>query len=179
MFKIFDDKTKILRTKCKEVPLPYTKEDKQTLKEMAEYLKLSQDEEYASEHNIQAGVGLAAPQIGLDKRMLAIYLKDGDSTYKFGLINPKVLRISVKKAYLRGGEGCLSVKQAHQGLVMRYYKIVVEAFDVFEDKDITITAYGYLAICLQHELDHLDGVLYYDHIKPKDPFFIESGAIEI
>ena len=62
---------------------------------------------------------------------------------------------------------------------MRYNKVVVEAYDIFEKKDITITAYGYLAICIQHEYDHLDGALYYDRIDKKDPFKKDFGAVEI
>jgi peptide deformylase len=177
MLDILDDTHRILRAKCTPVPSPYTEEDKAKLKEMAEYLRLSQDEEYAKKNNVRAGVGLAAPQIGLDKRMFAIYLTDGDKTYQYGLINPQIVRTSVKRAYLQGGEGCLSVPEPHEGLVMRYYKVVMTAFDVFQDKEITVTAYGYLAIALQHEYDHLDGVLFYDHIDKKDPYKIDLNAV--
>lgn len=179
MLKIYDDHTKILRTRCKEVPEPYTEEDKKTLREMVDYLKKSQDDDYASKHNIRSGIGLAAPQIGLNKRMLAIYLEDEGTLYQFGLINPKIVRTSVKRAYLNGGEGCLSVNEPHPGFVNRYYKVVVDAYDVFKNDNIEITAYGYLAICLQHEIDHLDGILFYDHIDPKDPYHIDKGAVAV
>ncbi|MCI2069133.1 MAG: peptide deformylase [Bacilli bacterium] len=179
MLKILDDKNKMLRTVCEEVKKPYSAEDFSTLKEMVGFLSLSQDPEYAEKNHLQAGIGLAAPQIGLAKRMFAIYLTENDVLYKYGLINPTILRTSLKQAYMSGGEGCLSVKEKHLGLVMRYYKVVMAGYDVFEQKDITITAYGYLAIALQHEFDHLNGVLYYDHIDKKDPLKVSLGAVEI
>ena len=62
---------------------------------------------------------------------------------------------------------------------MRYNKVVMEAYDVVTDSTITLQAYGYLAIALQHEYDHLEGILFYDRINKKDPFKVEFGAIEI
>ena len=178
MFQIVDDTHASLRQKSVEVN-PIDEETKKIVLEMVDYLKKSQDEEYASKHNIRAGVGLAAPQIGINKRMFAIYLNDGDKVHEYGLINPKILRTSVKKCYLAGGEGCLSVNKEHQGLIMRYNKVVMEAYDVVTDSMITLQAYGYLAIALQHEYDHLEGILFYDRINKKDPFKVEFGAIEI
>jgi len=179
MFKIVDDTHKSLRNVCLEVDKPYSQEIKNTVLEMIDYLKLSQDDEYAKEHNITAGIGLAAPQIGINKRMFAIYINGGEEIYQYGLINPEIKRTSVKKCYLSSGEGCLSVPHQHEGLVMRYNKVVMSGYDVITDKEIEITAYGYLAIALQHEFDHLNGVLYYDHIKKDSPFVPDNGAIEI
>lgn len=179
MLKIYDDKSPFLRMICPDVSMPYTQEDKDTLKQMTEYLKMSQDDKYALDNHIQAGIGLAAPQIGIAKRMFAIYLIDGDKTFQFGLINPKIIRTSVKKCFLRGGEGCLSVPIKHQGNVARYYKSVFTGYDALTDKEVTISAYGYLSIAMQHENDHLDGILYYDHISSNNPLWVEPGAIEI
>lgn len=89
---------------------------------------------------------------------------------KYGLINPKIISSSVRKCALRGGEGCLSVKKDHQGYVYRYAKITLRAFDIFENKEIDIVAKNYDAIVLQHELDHLSGILYYDKIDKSNPF---------
>ena len=179
IFKIVKDSDKNLRKKCLEVSLPLDEETKNTLLEMIEYLKISQDEEKAKKYNIRSGVGLAAPQIGINKRGFAIYLNDGKSLYQYGLLNPKILRTSVKQAYLDGGEACLSVPNKHPGVVLRYNKVVLQAYDVLTKKDVEITAYGYLAICLQHEYDHLDGILYYDRINKKNPLYVPEGAIAI
>ena len=67
--KIIKDSNPIMRKKSLPVELPLSKQDKDTLDAMLEYLKLSQDEEYAEKHNIQPGVGMAAIQIGLLKRI--------------------------------------------------------------------------------------------------------------
>ena len=71
--KIVKDSNPIMRKKSQPVDLPLSAEDKKTLDDMLEYLKLSQDEEYATKHNIRAGVGIAAIQIGLLKRMFCVY----------------------------------------------------------------------------------------------------------
>ncbi|MDD4532432.1 MAG: peptide deformylase [Bacilli bacterium] len=175
MLKIYTDKKKILRTKCQEIENITTK-DINLVKEMIEFLKLSQDDEYAKKNHIEPGIGLAAPQIGVPSRFFAIYLVDGEKTYEFGLINPVIERTSVKQVYLSTGEGCLSVPQKHDGYVMRYYKVVISGFEVLSNQKQTYTLYGYPAIAVQHEMDHLDGVLYYDHIDKNNPFNVAPGA---
>ena len=80
---------------------------------------------------------------------------------------------------LDAGEGCLSVKKDVPGYVYRHYKITVKAYDVIENREITIKARGLLSIILQHEIDHLNGLLYTDHINKDDPYLIKEGAIAI
>lgn len=179
MFKIYDDKTKQLRAKCEPYTLPLDEETIALGHSMVEYLRLSQDEEYAKKNNVRSGVGLAAPQIGLTKRLFAVYVPIGSEIHQYALVNPIIKRTSVKKCYLAGGEGCLSVPKDHEGYVYRYNKVVMEAYDILTEKEIVITAYGYLAIVLQHEYDHLDGILYYDRIDKRDPYKEDKNAIEI
>lgn len=171
IFKIYDDKQKLLRTTLDEVTLPLDAKTRQTIIEMVDYLKASQEEDFQKAHpNIRAGIGLSANQIGINKRFFAIYMLDEDGNeIKYGLVNPKIIKNSLRKCALRSGEGCLSVKNDRHGYVYRYAKITLRAFDVFENKVIDIKAEGYLAIALQHELDHLNGVLYYDHINKYNP----------
>ena len=88
---------------------------------------------------------------------------------EYGLVNPKIIQNSMKKVALKGGEGCLSVDEDHSGFVYRYDKIVMKAYDVVSQKEVLIKAKGYDAIVLQHEYDHLDGILYYDRINKKEP----------
>ena len=158
-----------MRKKSIPVDLPLSKEDKETLDAMLDYLKKSQDEEYAKKHNIRAGVGLAAIQVGLLKRMFVIYYETKDSVVQYQLVNPVMLETSIRKCALQGGEGCLSVDKLYQGLVHRYYKIKMKAFDALTNKDIVITATGFDAIVLQHEFDHLNGMFFYDHIDKLNP----------
>ena len=169
MFKIVEDTAKSIREKCKSVETPISKEDKELALSMVDYLIKSQDDEYAEKHKIRSGVGLAAPQIGVNKRMFAVYYTVDDKVVKYALINPKIVQNSVKKVALASGEGCLSVDNDHPGYVYRSDKIVIKGYDAIQDKEVTITAYGYDAIVLQHEYDHLDGILYYDRINKQNP----------
>lgn len=173
--KIYKDNNPIMRKRSLPVELPLSKNDKELLDEMLEYLKRSQDEEYAQKHHIQAGVGMAAIQVGVLKRMFVVYYKVEDEIVQYQLVNPVILETSVKKCALEAGEGCLSVPEHHEGLVHRYYKIKLKAFDALRNEDIILTASGYDAVVLQHEYDHLDGKFYYDRINPQNPFALAAG----
>lgn len=177
MLKIVKDNVKSLRNKSIPVNMPLSDKDRKTLLEMIDYLEKSQDEEYCQKHGIRGGVGLAAPQIGINKRMFAIYYpKDEKTIVKYGLVNPRIIQNSLRKVAIQSGEGCLSVDDDKKGYVYRYHKIVMKAFDVVTNKEITITATGYDAIVLQHEYDHLDGILYYDRIDKTDPYKIIDNS---
>ena len=167
--KIVKDSNPIMRKKSLPVDMPLSSKDRELLNDMLDYLKLSQDEEYAKKHNIQSGVGMAAIQVGVLKRMFVIYYEKEDEVVQYQLVNPKIIETSVKKCALENGEGCLSVPEQHAGLVHRYYKIKMIAYDALTDENIMITAMGYDAIVLQHEYDHLEGKFYYDRINPMNP----------
>ena len=183
MIKIVKDTSPSIRERSKEVPLPLSKEDKAFIDEMLEYLKLSQDEAFRKKHpNVREGVGLAAPQAGRNVQMLVISYPTGDPKdplVEYQLVNPRIIVNSVKKCFLSNGEGCLSVDDEHPGRVYRDFKIVVDAYDAKVGEQVKITARGYDAIVLQHEIDHLKGILFYDHIDPKDPFKDIPGSVEI
>jgi len=180
MLKIYKDTEKVLHEKCIEISMPLDKEYIDLGKQMIQHLKESQDDEFAAAHDIRAGVGLAAPQIGKAIKMFAIYLDDTDGKhYEYVLVNPRLKSISAKKCYLRGGEGCLSVDGVHKGLVERPYRIKMAAYDILQGKDVVVEAKGYLAIALQHEFDHLNGILFYDHFNPIDPMRVSEGSVEI
>ena len=174
--KIIKDSNPKMRQRSLPVTMPLSKQDKETLDAMLDYLKKSQDEDYAEKHNIRAGVGMAAIQIGLLKRMFVIYYeKDEGEIVQYQLVNPVIVESSVKKCALSGGEGCLSVDNPHDGYVHRYYKIKMKAFDALQNKDIVIDAEGYDSVVLQHEYDHLNGVFFYDHIDKLSPSRIYPG----
>lgn len=183
IFKIVKDSNPNLRKKCADVT-EITPEVIKLVNDMHDYLVLSQDEDYAKKHDIREGVGLAAPQIGQNIKALVVYYPDQDADGNIfyvdhRLINPKIILESVKEVYLSGGEGCLSVDNEHEGYVYRHYKIQVKAFNVLTMKEEIITARGYEAIVLQHEIDHLSGILFYDHINKKDPFITKENAIRL
>jgi len=168
-----------LRNKAEEVAIPASLEDKETLKQMIEFVINSQDPEVSSKFGLRPGIGLAAPQLGISKRMIAVHVTDeNDELYSYALFNPKIVSHSTQKSYLAGGEGCLSVDREVQGLVPRYFKITVKAVDL-NGKEIKLRLKGLPAIVFQHEIDHLNGVMFYDHINKEDPFQIPDDAIVI
>ena len=179
MFKIVKDNVKSLREKSTPVDLPLSQNDKDLLIKMLDYLKLSQDDEYAKKHNIRSGVGLAAPQVGVNKRMLVIYFEFNKKIIQHVLVNPKIIASSIKMCYLNSGEGCLSVDNDHNGYVYRPNKVTIKAYDAIKEKEVTIVARGYESIVLQHEIDHLNGILYYDHIDKQNPYKKIENSIEI
>lgn len=181
---IIKDNNPLIREKSLPVSLPLSKEDEQLLREMYQYVQDSIDEEKAEKMNLTPSVGISAIQVGVKKQLTAIVLhtidkNDDEVVYEFMLANPKIVSRSVQKAYLSGGEGCLSVKESHEGYVVRNARVTVEAYDLITNQNIVIRARGYLAIVLQHEIDHFSGKLFYDYIDSKNPFPEVDNAIEI
>ena len=159
-----------LRTRAEEVKFPLSEEDRKLAFELMEYLKNSQDEEIADKYNLRPGIGLAANQVNELKRMFALHLEDDKGEIvSFVAINPRIVSHSVENTYLTSGEGCLSVDRPVPGYVPRYARITVKFFDT-EGTEHKMRLTGLPAIAFQHELDHLNGVMFYDRINEKDPF---------
>lgn len=172
---IIKDTDPLIRKASAPVDLPLSAEDEALLRDMLKYVEDSTDPEKAEAMNLRPAVGISAIQVGVPKQLTAVVVndidKDGNEVcYKYMLANPKIVSSSVQKAYLESGEGCLSVAEEHQGYVVRSARVTVKGFDLVTGTDISIRARGYLAIVLQHELDHFTGTLFYDHIDSKDPF---------
>jgi peptide deformylase len=179
MDDIIRDGHPTLRKVAIEVPMPPSEEDRKILESLLEYVKNSQNPEVSSQYGLRPGIGLAAPQINVSKRMIAIHLYDDKgSLYSYGLYNPKIVSHSVEKAYLVSGEGCLSVDEDIPGYVERFARITVKGISL-EGEEVKLRLKGLPAICFQHEIDHLNGIMFYDHINRKDPFKPIDGAIAI
>ncbi len=106
------------------------------------------------------GIGLAAPQVGVGLRLVVIDLMPDNAPHPVTLVNPKVVAVSDEWATRE--EGCLSVPNQYAEL-SRPARVTVRYHDL-EGAQQQIEADGLLAACLQHELDHLDGVLFVDHL---------------
>lgn len=104
------------------------------------------------------GIGLASPQVGVLKRIIVIDISR-DGTDRYDLINPKILSRTGKAT---SEEGCLSIPD-YRDTIPRASDVVVGALDRY-GKEVEIHASGLLAYCLQHEIDHLNGVLFIDHL---------------
>lgn len=139
----------ILRKKCREVT-SFDEKLGTLLDDMTETL-LNAD-----------GVGLAAPQVGLLRRVVVIDIRDGKGTIE--LVNPVIIEQSGVQS---GNEGCLS-SPGEWCEVERPMKVTVRAFDR-RGNEFTITGEGLLARALCHETDHLEGVLFTDRVKPSIP----------
>lgn len=181
MLRIVKDNAASIRARSTDVEEPTSKEVKELLDEMLQYLKDSQDPAYREANpKVKEGVGLAAPQVGVNKRMLVIYYPNDDETFtQYELVNPLIISSSIRQCYLESGEGCLSVDEEHQGYVPRSYKITVKAYDALVGDYVQIRALGFDAIVLQHEIDHLNGILFYDRIDKKNPFKQIPDAVAI
>jgi peptide deformylase len=145
--ELFKYPNPILRKKCKEISV-FDSEIKSIIREMSEKLY---------EWN---GVGLAAPQVGISKRIVVIDIREEPSILRV-LINPNIIWKS--EEMIESEEGCLSLPLLHK-IIMRYASVTVECFDENFSKKTIEKATGLLSFCLQHEIDHLDGCLYIDHL---------------
>ena len=176
---ILDEKDKRLRNKNVDVVFPLSDKDKKIIHDMLEHLYLSQIEEEAEKYDLRPGMGLAAPQLGINKNFFVICHEEEENSFKdYVLINPKLISHSEELIYSSGGEGCLSVNREVEGIVPRYARVTFEGYDV-NGKKVKYRAREELSIAFQHEFDHLHGILFYDHIDPKDPYKNAESMREI
>ncbi len=133
-------------------------------------LKILTDNMFATMYK-NNGVGLAAPQIGLSKKIVVIDLqeKDKKEPEKYILINPQIIESSGSTSC---EEGCLSVPGYHE-IVKRKENVTVK-FQKLDGTEEVIFASGMLAICMQHEIDHLNGILFVDKISTLKKGFFKS-----
>lgn len=170
MKDILDEKDTRLRQISKEVEFPLSDSDKETIEKMVEFLRNSQIEELAKKYDLRPGMGLAAIQLGIPKRYFVVVHEYDDGLFDtYVLINPKMISNSIEKIYVDMGEGCLSVNRPVRGIIPRFARVTFEAYDL-EGRKINIRAREEVAIAFQHELDHLNGIMFMDHIDPTNPF---------
>lgn len=167
---ILDEKDPRVRAKNIDVVFPLKEEYKSMIYEMLKHLRYSQIEKLSKKYNLRPGMGLAAPQLGINKNFFVIcYEKEKGVFEDYILINPKVISYSEEMIYAGEGEGCLSVNREVEGIVPRHARVTVEAYDI----DGNLKKYRVredLAIAFQHELDHLNGILFVDHIDKNNPY---------
>ncbi len=167
---IIDESNKKLRIVSKGVTFPLDKNDKKRINEIIEYLTNSQIEERAQKYELRPGMGLAAIQLGIDKRFFVIVHEEEEKEFKnYIIVNPRILSHSEELIYAGSGEGCLSVNRDIDGIVPRYARIKIEYQDEKGNKQI-LRAREELAIAVQHEIDHLNGILFIDRINKENPY---------
>lgn len=160
-----------LREKSRKVHV-VTDEVKELIKEMEQ---ATLDWEDHRPHEL--GVALAAVQVDELVRVIVIRsdFDDRDNRTFFPLINPEIVKLEGSVKY--DHEGCLSVRDIY-GLVPRHSKVRVRAMDI-NGNEIRVKAEGFLARVLQHEIDHINGIVFIDHIKDDDAFFKLSDDGEL
>lgn len=177
MFKkvtILDEKEKILRQKCIEASFPIDDSEKELVQRILDHLTYSQIEEYEKKYDLRPGMGLAFPQAGINKRIIVIVHEYDDGKFdNYVFVNPKIVSHSNEIIAAEAGEGCLSVNRDVDGHVPRYARVTVEGYDL-EGNLIRVRAREDLSIAFQHEIDHLDGILFYDRINKEKPFYNEG-----
>lgn len=134
---------------------------------IGDMVRLSLDWEKA--HPYELSAAMAAPQMGVNQRIIIIRddLDDKENNSFTALINPEVIKTEGK--IIKEQEGCLSVPEIY-GMVGRPKKVKIKA--LLEDgHEVRIKAEGYLARTLMHEIDHLNGILFIDHIKDDETAF--------
>lgn len=138
----------------KTVPLNLAKTDPKEIKKLVQEMRRIMKE--------ANGIGLSANQIGLSSRLFVAQVPDRNGRQKFyAVINPEITKVSSEKRILE--EACLSVPQTY-GTVERHLQITLEGYTP-AFKKIKIKAWGLLAHVFQHEVDHLNGVLFVDKAK--------------
>ena len=119
-------------------------------------------------------MGLAFPQLGMLKRIIIVVYEYEEGKFEnYVIINPKIISHSEEMVALETGEGCLSVNREVEGHVARFARIRITGYDMDGNK-ISIRAREDLAVAFQHEVDHLNGILFYDRIDNNKPFFNEN-----
>ena len=127
--------------------------------------------EWEAEHPFELSAAMAAPQLGINERIIIIRdnMEDKDDQAFVALINPEVIKTDGK--IIKDYEGCLSVPKFY-GLIPRPNKVRIKAKTI-DGTEVRIKAEGSLARTLLHEIDHLDGVLFIDHIKDQTDAWFE------
>lgn len=117
------------------------------------------------------GVGLAAPQVGVSRRLIVVhlpedYIEEGSPEVSLRLVNPEIVKFRGEEM---GMEGCLSIP-GWQGEVERADLITIKATDL-NNRDVRLKLDGWAARVVQHEIDHLDGILYTDRMRDEDELY--------
>ena len=175
-----------LRAVAEDVTFPLSDQEIILGEKMMQFLHHSQDPVMAEKLGLRGGVGLAAPQLDISKRIIAVLVpnpEDADGnppkeaySLQEVMYNPKVVAHSVQDAARGDGEGGLSVDRNVPGYVVRHARVTVEYFTKDGEKK-RIKLKGYNSIVVQHEIDHTNGIMFYDRINPNNPFEIKEGLL--
>ncbi len=170
---IITDEDPRLKTICEPLK-EITSDDLKIIKRMVSYIDACYEDRY-HKYKIRPGIAVAGPQMGLFKRLIYVHLDSNGKEHRLLLANPEIISKSQVCSYIPGGEGCLSVPKDVKGNIPRNYKVIVKGTDLFTGEELEISAVELLSVCLQHEIDHLDGILYTDRINKDKPNYVNPN----
>ena len=142
-----------------KIPDPVLRQIAQPVAEITDGVRQLLDDMAATMYDAP-GIGLAAPQINISERLIVMDCGKDETPELYKMINPEIIESSEDKSILE--EGCLSIPD-QTAEVTRPASVTVRYTDIEGDTKM-LTAEGLLAACVQHEIDHLNGVLFIDHI---------------
>ena len=142
-----------------KIPDPILRQIAQPVDEITDGVRQLLDDMTATMYDAP-GIGLAAPQINISQRLVVIDCSKDDAPKLYKMVNPEIIALSEEQAVLE--EGCLSIPD-QTAEVTRPAEVSIRYLDETGTSQ-TLTADGLLAACIQHEIDHLNGVLFIDHI---------------
>ena len=142
-----------------KIPDPILRQISQPVDEINDGVRQLLDDMAATMYDAP-GIGLAAPQINVSQRLVVVDCGKDDTAELYKMVNPEIISLSEERAVLE--EGCLSIPD-QTAEVERPAEVLVRYYDE-NGEARTLAADGLLAACIQHEIDHLNGVLFIDHI---------------
>lgn len=177
--KILDEKDKTLRKKSQDVTFPLSNQDKSLIEDSITYLTMSQIEKYSEMYSLRPGMGLSFIQLGIPKNIFVIVEEIDKEKFKnYVIINPKIISHSEELIYVGEGEGCLSINREVEGIVPRYARMRISYQDICgNSKEIRVRED--ISVAFQHEMDHLNGILFIDKIDKNNPFKNKDKMREI
>ena len=163
---------------AEEVPVPITEEDRQRGEDMLTFLKNSQDPVKAEELQLRGGVGLAAPQLDISKRIIAVHVPSNDPenetpSLSTVMYNPKILSHSVQDVCLGEGKAVYLSIGMYLGMSFAITKLPSVILTWLAKTQSSFK--NYEAIVVQHEIDHINGIMFYDHINKENPFALKRA----
>lgn len=169
------DTNKKIRETSKDLEFPLNQEDIDYIQKMVSYVDKSYENQ-EKKYNIRPGIAIAGSQVHYMKKVAYVHFDDEKGIERELLFaNPVIIETSYNKSYLPSGEGCLSVAIDKNGIVPRTETIHFKAIDIYTEKEIEVKADGLYAICLQHEIDHMFGKLYYDRINVFNKQYVDEN----
>jgi len=177
--KVLKPDNPILRLKCNELSLKElkTRETQLQIEELLDYVYETSNKGEKRDKSKPSTVGLSANQLGLNKSIVIVDLGIGHKSYNdiHVLINPEITWKS--KTIINRDEGCVNLDHI-RGLVSRSKRVKVSALDRSGNK-IQLDLTGWSSILLQHEIDHINGILFIDHLNnPKNAHLVKEGQFE-